>query len=97
MARLLLDTHVLLWSLTDPRALSGRARDALQDPANDVFVSPVSGWEIAVKRALGNSARRTIWRRASENRASRPCFSRSSMRNRLAPCRRITGIRSTAC
>ena len=53
MARLLLDTHVLLWSLTDPMALSGRARDALQDSANDVFVSPVSGWEIAVKRALG--------------------------------------------
>lgn len=43
MARLLLDTHVLLWSLTDPRALSGRGRDALEDPGNDVFVSPVSG------------------------------------------------------
>ena len=51
--RLLLDTHVLLWSLTEPRRLSGRTREALEDAANDVFVSAVSGWEIAVKRALG--------------------------------------------
>lgn len=51
--RLLLDTHVLLWSLAEPRKLSGRARDALEDAANEVFVSAVSGWEIAVKRTLG--------------------------------------------
>ena len=51
--RLLLDTHVLLWSLTEPRKLSPRTRDALQDAANEVFASSVSGWEIAVKRALG--------------------------------------------
>ena len=51
--RLLLDTHVLLWSLTDPRKLSRRTREAVEDARNDVFVSAVSGWEIAVKRALG--------------------------------------------
>ena len=51
--RLLLDTHVLLWSLTDPRKLTGAARDALEDAHNEIFVSAVSGWEIAVKRALG--------------------------------------------
>ena len=51
--RLLLDTHVLLWSLTEPRKLSGRTREALEDAANEVFVSAVSGWEIAVKRTLG--------------------------------------------
>ena len=51
--RLLLDTHVLLWSLTDPRKMSGRTREAVEDARNDVFVSAVSGWEIAVKRALG--------------------------------------------
>ena len=53
MARLLLDTHVLLWSLTEPQKLSRRTRDALEDAQNEVFVSSVSGWEIAVKRALG--------------------------------------------
>ena len=51
--RLLLDTHVLLWSLTEPQKLSRRTRDALEDPQNEVFASSVSGWEIAVKRALG--------------------------------------------
>lgn len=51
--RLLLDTHVLLWSLTEPRKLSGGARKALEDAGNEVFVSAVSGWEIAVKRTLG--------------------------------------------
>ena len=53
MARLLLDTHVLLWSLTEPQKLSRRTRDALEDAQNEVFASSVSVWEIAVKRALG--------------------------------------------
>ena len=51
--RLLLDSHVLLWSLAEPRKLSRRTRDALEDSRNEVFVSSVSAWEIAVKRALG--------------------------------------------
>ena len=51
--RLLLDTHVVLWSLTEPVKLRGETREALEDAQNDVFVSAVSGWEIAVKRALG--------------------------------------------
>ena len=50
--RLLLDTHVLLWSLTAPRKLSGLTREAIEDARNEVFVSAVSGWEIAIKRAL---------------------------------------------
>lgn len=53
MARLLLDTHVLLWSLDDSPLLSRRLREVLEDPENDVFVSAASGWEIAIKRALG--------------------------------------------
>ena len=39
MARLLLDTHVLLWSLAEPARLRDRARHAIEDPDNDVFVS----------------------------------------------------------
>ena len=53
MERFLLDTHALLWTLTEPRKLSKHVRAALEDAQNDVFVSPVSVWEIAVKRALG--------------------------------------------
>ena len=53
MARFLLDTHVLLWSLAEPGRLSARARDALEDAHNEVFVSAVSAWEITVERAKG--------------------------------------------
>lgn len=50
--RLLLDTHVLLWSLTDSPRLGTRARKAIVDPDNLVFASAVSVWEIAIKRRL---------------------------------------------
>jgi PIN domain nuclease of toxin-antitoxin system len=49
VTRLLLDTHAFLWYvLIDPQ-LSAAARAAINDPANDVFVSPASFWEIAIK------------------------------------------------
>lgn len=49
----LLDTHVLLWALTDSDRLSTAARSAISDGRNQVFVSAVSAWEITIKRALG--------------------------------------------
>lgn len=51
--QLLLDTHVLLWWLTSYRNISAFVADALGDPANRVFVSPVSAIEIAIKHRLG--------------------------------------------
>lgn len=51
--RLLLDTRVALWALTDDPRLSERARALIADPANDVLVSSASVWEIAIKHALG--------------------------------------------
>ncbi len=51
--RLLLDTHALVWALSTPRRLPARAAVAIRDPDNDVFVSAVSAWEIAIKSALG--------------------------------------------
>ena len=53
MARLLLDTHVLLWSLAEPSKLRNRSRNAIEDADNDVFVSAITAWEITVKRAKG--------------------------------------------
>ena len=53
MDRLLLDTHVVLWALDDHPKLSLKARSAITDPANEVFVSAASIWEIAIKRSLG--------------------------------------------
>ena len=53
MSRLLLDTHALLWWLGDVPKLAEGARAAIANPANDVFVSAVSGWEISAKWARG--------------------------------------------
>jgi PIN domain nuclease of toxin-antitoxin system len=53
VSRLLVDTHALLWWLTDDPALSPAARDAIANPANEPLVSAASVWEIAIKRSLG--------------------------------------------
>ena len=51
--RLLLDTHIFLWcDLNDPR-LPDRLRLAIASRQNEVFVSAVTAWEIAIKRAAG--------------------------------------------
>jgi PIN domain nuclease of toxin-antitoxin system len=50
---LLLDTHVLLWWLDDPKQLSTRAKAAIQDGRNPVYVSAAVVWEIVIKKALG--------------------------------------------
>ncbi|WP_331709975.1 MULTISPECIES: type II toxin-antitoxin system VapC family toxin [unclassified Sphingomonas] len=47
--RLLLDTHALLWWWNDGPRLPEAARSAMADPANAVFVSAATGWEIATK------------------------------------------------
>ena len=53
MQRLLLDTHAFVWWVSDVARLTAAARAAIADPRNDVFVSAVTGWEIAVKKAKG--------------------------------------------
>ena len=53
MRRLLLDTHVFVWCLAEVSKLAEGARAAIADPRNEVFVSAITGWEIAVKRAKG--------------------------------------------
>ena len=47
--RLLLDTHVFIWTLTDPKKLSAAARAAIINAENDLHVSSVSFWEIGIK------------------------------------------------
>lgn len=53
MTRLLLDTHTLLWWVSNHPSLSARADRALGDPANEVFVSAASAWEVTTKARLG--------------------------------------------
>jgi PIN domain nuclease of toxin-antitoxin system len=50
--RILLDTHVLLWAATAPEQLGHEAREAIEDGRNEVVVSVVSAWEIAIKQSL---------------------------------------------
>jgi len=50
--RLLLDTQVFLWSVTDDRKLTKAARKLILD-ADDVFVSSASIWEASIKAGLG--------------------------------------------
>ena len=49
---LLLDTHVFLWWDRQDKALNADTRALIADPANQVFISAASIWEIAIKRRL---------------------------------------------
>jgi PIN domain nuclease of toxin-antitoxin system len=50
--RLLLDTHVALWALTDDARMPARCRELIADEGNSVAVSAASLWEIAIKHSL---------------------------------------------
>ena len=43
--RLLLDTHIWLWSLIEPDRLGKRTAHELQDAKNELWLSPISTWE----------------------------------------------------
>lgn len=49
----MLDTHVLLWALTEPDRLSANVRELAADRRTELFVSAASAWEIATKQRLG--------------------------------------------
>ena len=51
--RLLLDTHTLLWWLSENSSLPASARRLIANKNNDVLVSAASAWEIATKVRLG--------------------------------------------
>ena len=46
---LLIDSHVALWWADDPSLLSTPAMEAIADPANVVWLSAASAWELAIK------------------------------------------------
>lgn len=51
--KLLLDTHTLIWWVSDPTKLSSKALALCHDPANTLSLSVVSVWEIQIKRQIG--------------------------------------------
>ncbi|MBZ5537065.1 MAG: type II toxin-antitoxin system VapC family toxin [Acidobacteriia bacterium] len=46
--KLLLDTHIWIWSLADPHRLKSRVLKALENPANEKWISPISIWELMI-------------------------------------------------
>ena len=51
--RLLIDTRILLWADERPRRIAPALRTAMRDETNEIVVSAVTIWEIAIKRAIG--------------------------------------------
>ena len=46
--KLLLDTHSLLWSLLEPSQLNQAVSDELENPSNELWLSPISTWELLI-------------------------------------------------
>ena len=46
--KLLLDTHIWIWSLLQPERMAPRVQTALQDPENEKWLSPISVWELVI-------------------------------------------------
>ena len=51
--KLLLDTHILLWGLLEPERLNRRVAAELQNPQNEIWLSPISAWEIMILAEKG--------------------------------------------
>ena len=51
--KVLLDTHAFLWWIADDPSLSVTAREVIADGGNDIYLSAVSVWEIAIKARVG--------------------------------------------
>lgn len=53
MTPVLLDTHLLLWAAEDSPALPDAVRTLLEDPAQTIYFSAASIWEVSIKRRQG--------------------------------------------
>lgn len=51
--KLLLDTHIWLWMWLEPARLISRVQQQLQDQANELWLSPISTWEVLLLQAKG--------------------------------------------
>ena len=95
--RFLLDTHTLIWALDGGERLSAAVNDAITDPDNAVFVSVVSAWEMAIKRAIGKLDTPDDLAGAVAAWALTSCWSPFGTRNGPGGCRCCTATRSTGC
>ena len=56
LVRVLLDTHVILWWLTDDPKLPETAREVIADPGNEILASAASASEISTKQSTRETA-----------------------------------------
>ena len=61
----LLDTHIVIWSMVEPDRLSRRARVAIENPKNRVLISAAVAWELAIKVKAGKFSPASIVDRLS--------------------------------
>ena len=65
--KIIIDTHALLWFFSNHDDLSEKARRAIENSSNDVFVSIASFWEISIKLSLSKIVIPLIIRQKSNN------------------------------
>lgn len=73
MTAVLLDTNALLWLVRSPDLIAPQALAVVEDPANDLFVSAASAWEISIKTRLGRldgSGILSSWKETLESMAA---------------------------
>jgi PIN domain nuclease of toxin-antitoxin system len=51
--RILLDTHIWLWSIYDPNRIGRNLRSELKNPENELWLSPISAWEALILQQKG--------------------------------------------
>ncbi len=98
---ILLDTHTLIWALTEPDRLSRRARQTIESPRAHVVVSAASAWEIATKVRRGPMPQAEVVL-AAYSRHLRRLRAQEAPITTSMPCSRadssgITMIPSTGC
>ena len=50
MMRVLLDTHILLWAITEDKKFPAKADEIINNLDNEIYYSSISIWEVAIKR-----------------------------------------------
>ena len=99
--KVLLDTHVWLWSVVSPERITPEVRDVLENPDNALILSVASSWEIAIKYRLGKLSLPEPPEEFIQPRLIRDGIESLPIEHRHAvasrSCQIIIAIRSTGC
>ncbi len=79
--KLLLDTHIWLWSLLDPKHLSAKVAAELENPQNELWLSPISIWELLILAGDGRVSLGMEPEDWVQNALSRVAFKEATINN----------------